>query len=124
VEFGGAPTESNELACRAILTQKLPPFGVHNIALVGKAAGKDVGMWFAPGAIRWVSRLDVVSSSLLARFVFRSLIGFVLYFLLVFELDLPFNSTAYSFHPLLLTFFALLHRLRVPDGPPPKTNLD
>ncbi|KAJ7858048.1 hypothetical protein B0H14DRAFT_2578033 [Mycena olivaceomarginata] len=32
--------------------EKLPPFGVHNIALVGKAAGKDVGMWFAPGAIR------------------------------------------------------------------------
>ncbi|KAJ7799476.1 hypothetical protein B0H14DRAFT_3787758 [Mycena olivaceomarginata] len=32
------------------------PFGVHRMALAGKAAGKDVGMWFGPssaaGAVR------------------------------------------------------------------------
>ncbi|KAJ7673031.1 hypothetical protein DFH06DRAFT_1319246 [Mycena polygramma] len=26
------------------------PFGVHRMALAGKAAGKDVGMWFGPSA--------------------------------------------------------------------------
>jgi hypothetical protein len=34
------------------------PFGVHRMALAGKAAGKDVGMWFGPnaaaGALRFV----------------------------------------------------------------------
>ncbi|KAJ7768135.1 hypothetical protein DFH07DRAFT_954710 [Mycena maculata] len=34
------------------------PFGVHRMALAGKATGKDVGMWFGPsaaaGAVRWV----------------------------------------------------------------------
>jgi cysteine protease ATG4 len=34
------------------------PFGVHRMALAGKAAGKDAGMWFGPsaaaGALRFV----------------------------------------------------------------------
>ncbi|KAJ6522191.1 hypothetical protein DFH09DRAFT_1251014 [Mycena vulgaris] len=34
----------------AFLDAPAAPFGVHRMALAGKAAGKDVGMWFGPSA--------------------------------------------------------------------------
>jgi hypothetical protein len=48
------------------LDSSAAPFGVHRMALAGKAQGKDVGMWFGPsaaaGAVRWVSFLLFYSS--------------------------------------------------------------
>ncbi|KAJ6611538.1 hypothetical protein B0H10DRAFT_2223937 [Mycena sp. CBHHK59/15] len=32
------------------LNTTVAPFGMHRMALAGKAAGKDVGMWFGPSA--------------------------------------------------------------------------
>ncbi|KAF8174976.1 peptidase family C54-domain-containing protein [Mycena galopus ATCC 62051] len=37
------------------------PFGVHRMALAGKAAGKDVGMWFGPSAAAGALRMLVDS---------------------------------------------------------------
>ncbi|KAJ6626397.1 hypothetical protein B0H10DRAFT_2211287 [Mycena sp. CBHHK59/15] len=37
------------------------PFGMHRMAIVGKAAGKDVGMWFGPSVAPSATRMLVVT---------------------------------------------------------------
>ncbi|KAJ7109010.1 hypothetical protein C8R43DRAFT_183653 [Mycena crocata] len=41
------------------LDTPVAPFGVHRMALAGKAAGKDVGMWFGPSAAAGALRMLV-----------------------------------------------------------------
>jgi hypothetical protein len=65
------------------------------MALAGKAAGKDVGMWFGPsaaaGAIRWVS--------LFAIFCISSLLYILPYFFLhTFWVAELFSGTSHTLH--------------------------
>ncbi|KAJ6491135.1 hypothetical protein C8R45DRAFT_1213185 [Mycena sanguinolenta] len=44
------PLPLRQIAPHLVVPRPAAPFGVHRMALAGKAAGKDVGIWFRPSA--------------------------------------------------------------------------